>query len=674
MQKITCFILFVITCIFISAQEKSPVKFGKISADDFKTTVYSIDSNAAAVVIADIGFSYFEGNEKEWFSFYHKRQKRVHILNKNGYDAANVEVYLYSDGGDEQELNSLKATTYNFENGKVVETKLDNKSVFKEKLDRNWVIKKFTMPNVKEGTIIEFSYTVKSDFLRSPTPWYFQGDYPVLWSDLEFHIPEFFNYVFITEGYHRYHQKQPPSSVTNTFNVNVDRQVELGSVRSVKERLSIKAQVVTHRWVMKDVPALKTESFTSSIRNHISKIEFQLSEYRPPLQYLPIMQTWPMLTKALLESDYFGAQIGKGNGWLDEDVRKITAGLKSDAEKAMRIYEFLRDNFTCTDHSSISMDELLKNILKTRKGNVAEINLLLVAMLKNAGIDSDPVMLSTRSHGFTYALYPLLNKFNYVIATTVLDGKRIFLDATRPMMGFGKLLSVCYNGHARIVNKEATPLEFTTDSLRERKLTSLFISNGDKGEIIGSMQQTPGYYESYALRDKVKEKGIDDLIKNIKKDFGSEVDISNPKIDSLDKLDESIQLQYDLKLNIEKEDIIYLNPMFGEGYKENPFKSAERTYPVEMPYTRDETYVLRMDVPEGYQLDELPKSIRVNFDEEGKSYFEYIIALSEGVVSLRSRIRLNRSYFLPDEYEYLREFYAMIVNKHNEQIVFKKKK
>ena len=133
-------------------------------------------------------------------------------------------------------------------------------------------------------------------------------------------------------------------------------------------------------------------------------------------------------------------------------------------------------------------------------------------------------------------------------------------------------------------------------------------------------------------------------------------------------------MNYDLDLKIDKEDIIYLNPMFGEGYKENPFKSATRTYPVEMPYAFDETYVLRMDVPPGYVVDELPKSARVNFDEEGKSFFEYIIGNSGGVISFRSRVKLTRSYYLPEEYEILREFFGMIVSKQSEQIVFKKKK
>jgi hypothetical protein len=113
--------------------------------------------------------------------------------------------------------------------------------------------------------------------------------------------------------------------------------------------------------------------------------------------------------------------------------------------------------------------------------------------------------------------------------------------------------------------------------------------------------------------------------------------------------------------------------MFGEGYKENPFKSAQRYYPVEMPYAVDETYLLQLQVPAGYAIDEMPKQMLVKLNEDEDGVFEYRISESNGYISLRSRLRFKRSYFQPDEYEMLREFFNLVVKKHNEQIVFKKK-
>ena len=152
------------------------------------------------------------------------------------------------------------------------------------------------------------------------------------------------------------------------------------------------------------------------------------------------------------------------------------------------------------------------------------------------------------------------------------------------------------------------------------------------------------------------------------------MEIKKPVIDSLDKYDEPLRLRYEFDIKTDKEDIIYFNPMFGEAWKENPFKSAERFYPVEMPYTIDETYLLRLEIPTGYVMDEMPKQMVVKFNEDDDGMFEYRISESGGTISLRSRLRLKRAYFQPEEYEMLREFFNLVVKKHNEQIVFKKKK
>jgi len=142
----------------------------------------------------------------------------------------------------------------------------------------------------------------------------------------------------------------------------------------------------------------------------------------------------------------------------------------------------------------------------------------------------------------------------------------------------------------------------------------------------------------------------------------------------LDKYENELGIRYDFDIKDEKEDIIYLNPMFGEGYKENPFKSAERVYPVEMPFTMDETVNLQLEVPHGYVVDELPQSLIVKLNEQDDGMFEYRISQSGENISLRSRIRFRRSFYLPDEYVMLREFFNLIVSKQAEQIVFKKKK
>lgn len=651
----------------LSAQDKSPAKFGNVTAKDFGVNIYSIDSNANAVVLADIGYSSIEGNNKSFFSLVFKHFKRIHILNKNGFDAADVSLSLYSSGDAEEQLDKVKAVTYNLENGKVTETKLDVKSaIFKDKISREWVVKKFTFPNVKEGSIIEYEYTLRSDFLHNLQPWAFQGAYPVLWSEYNLTLPEFMGYAFLTKGYRKYDINERKSR-SETFFIAENRGT------GATERGQLNANVTDYRWVIKNVPPLKEESFTSALRNHLTRIEFQLSEFRQPLTYRNFTESWGKVMTRLLESESFGEKLLRDNGWLGDITHPLVEGVKDPLEKTRRIYNYVRDNFTCTSHSDVWLDQTLRNIVKTKSGTVAEINVLLAAMLKREDIEADPVILSTRSHGVTYELYPLLSQYNYVVVQALVDGKPVYLDASEPRLGFGHLPTRCYNGHARVVNKTAQPLYFLSDTLMEKKVTTVFLINDDKGNIVGSFNQVPGYFESFGLRETVKEKGVDQLISTIKKGFIQEVKVDKFGLDSLDKKEELIGLHYDFDLLDEKEDILYFNPMLTEAMKENPFKSSERMYPVEMPFGFDETYNMQMEVPAGYTVEELPKSMVVKMNEAGEGVFEYRISQSGSGISFRSRIQITRANFQPDEYEMLREFFNLVVKKQAEQIVFKKK-
>src|SRR4030095_15026053 len=166
----------------------------------------------------------------------------------NGYDLANVEILLYSEGNNEEKLENLKAHTYNLENGKIVETKVDvKKSVYKSGIDKNHVAQKFVFPAIKEGSIIEYEYTVSSDFVFNLQPWKFQGDHPVLWSEYEVSIPDFFYYVFLQQG--------------NTKNTQTTRQqsfrvTDAGSVGHSTGEPFV-AGVNDYRMIMKNIPVLK---------------------------------------------------------------------------------------------------------------------------------------------------------------------------------------------------------------------------------------------------------------------------------------------------------------------------------------------------------------------------------------------------------------------------------
>jgi len=214
-------------------------------------------------------------------------------------------------------------------------------------------------------------------------------------------------------------------------------------------------------------------------------------------------------------------------------------------------------------------------------------------------------------------------------------------------------------------------IPMNTDDLTEQKMTNVFIVNEENGETNGAITSNLGYYQSVHLREKLAGKKVDDFLKEFAKGYSSDITVQNLVLDSLQDCNEPLTMSYDIKLNFNDEDIIYFNPLLSEAIKQNPFTSAERLYPVEMPYKPNEVFTLNMEIPKGYKVDEIPKSTRVKLNEN-EGMFEYIIANDGTRIQLRSKIVLEKANFMPEDYETLRNFYGFIVKKHAEQIVFKK--
>jgi hypothetical protein len=665
---------FLCISIYTSAQDQLNIKFGKISPSDFTLPDNDIiDSNTNAVIIADFGSTSFIGNKKGWFTLVFKRHTRIKILNKKAFDLATVRIPLYTKDDDLEKLDDLEGFTYNLENGKIHDAKLEKNDLFEGKIDKNHIEMKFTMPDIKAGSIIEYTYTIYSDFIFQMQPWAFQHiNYPCLWSEYGVIAPNLLIYTAAIQGTHSFYINKAERGRQQHYSMIKPA----GSYYGEQNKdMSVSTNTNILRYVMKDIPGFKIEDYLTSPRNYIDKIEFQLSKHSGDGEtYTEVMSDWKKTVETLLQRDDFGIFLREDNSFADKELNIITDNISDKLQVAKKIYNFIKDNFICIDNNGLMMTTSLRNVFKNRKGNVADINLLLIAMLNKKGIFCDPVLLSTRDHGLNYFKYPILSKFNYVLCKADIGNKTYYLDATDPLLGFGKLDPKCYNGKARVIDQLADEITFDPDSLKENKLTVIYTRNDEKGNVNGFVNQVHGYNESHHLRNQIKKKGETEFLLDLKKTFGMESEILNLKIDSLDKLEENLGVKYDFILKAEKEDIFYFNPMFGEGYKENPFKSQERSYPVEMPYAIDETYILTLEIPEGYEVDELPKQLTVNLNEQGDGRFEYRISQSGNVVSLRSKIRLIRTNYLPEEYNQLREFFNLVVKKHNEQIVFKKKK
>ncbi|SFW33229.1 transglutaminase domain-containing protein [Chitinophaga sancti] len=648
------------------------IKFGKVDPKDFSKTGFEQDTGAHAVIISDVGEVTFESDRAEGIVLQFKRHTRIKIVDKNGYDAATVRIHYYKGESDEIKLKDIKATTYNLEGAQVVDTKMDSKSIFTDKIDKKGdVVKKFTLPAVKEGSIIEYTYTIISPYKMHLHSWQFQStEYPTLYSRYEATVPEFYEYIFLRSGYVPVKEKKTQGS--QSFTISYEEENSYGTKTGHTQFYNITSNTNIYKWEAENTPALREEDFTTSIWNHVSMIQFQLSAYRYPNQPVkPVLGTWGSLAEELNKSESFGESLGKNNPYLGDKVDELTKGIKDDTAKARRIYNYVRSNFTCTSHDDLYLSKSLKSVFSSHNGNDADINLLLVAMLRRAGLTAHPVILSTRENGVTYELYPLVSRFNYTVAALNTDSSWYFLDASEPYLGFGRLDYSAYNGHARILSPDVVPIDMDPNTLLQAKSTYVMLM-GDSGKIKGSFSQKPTYYESCKMRADIVKNGKDAFFKPLTKGFSMETTLSNGEISDMDDYELPLQVKYDFEMTPDDAGMLYINPMLSEAYKSNPFKSLERRYPVEMPYLMDEIYTMNLIVPEGYTVEELPKSSMVKLNEE-EGMFQYLIQQSDNTIQFRCRVKLNKAVFPSEDYATLRDFFDMIVKKQSEQIVLKKK-
>ena len=665
MKKITVASIFLLLInLSVSAQEKVPVTFGKVLPADFNLPQNKIiDSNTNAVIIADVGIINFVGNkENNWISYVYKKTTRIKIINSKAFDLTTVHILLRGNGKSGDKVENLEASTFNLENGNVIESKLNMHDVYRDTISKNHTEEKFSFPAIKEGCIVEYTYTVKSRHYWVLPYWSFQhNDYPCLYSKFEAAIPNLLGYLTIRRG-------ENPFVINNT-----EKSREMFQTAS----FVVTTEVKKHTWVIKEIPAFKKEYYLQNPYDYLDKIELHLLQTYNG-EEVSGSTNWATTNKELLVSNEFGAAITiDGAASISNATEKLTSGDIDYMDAAKHIYFYIRDNFICDSDDDIYLDNELYNVNKKKKGTVEEINLLLVAMLRQKKINASPVILSTTEYGTNPASYPVIGKMNYVICMMKMGGDTVFLDASRPLLGFGKLPIDCYNGHARIISDvDSGSVFFKRDNVKEQKSTTIFIVNDEKtkGLMSGSVEITPGYLESYELRNTIKANGEKDFFKNVREAYGNDVTVENTGIDSLKKLEEPVKIHYDFNYTSDiNQDIIYYTPVILPSFKENPLKAEQRKYPIEMPYPLDEIYILNMEIPIGYVVDELPKSSKVAYNGND-GFFEYLIEKNETSVQLRTHIKLNKATFVAEDYNSLREFFAFIVKKQSEQIVFKKKK
>ena len=649
-------------CSVLANAQGNEVKFGDVPLNDLKMDVYPLDSNAAALVLSDIGtcqFSYNTGT-KEW-QLYFDRHIRIKILSEEGFDQADFRVPLYNDGSMRESLSGLKGFTFNMEDGRVAKEKFDKKTTMTEKTSENWSAEIFTMPNVKVGSVIDVEYRVISDYIFHMQPWYFQSDIPIRWSEYTVKYPEYYDYKLIFGGYH--------PLVINDYTTE-NRSVTLSNGRSTGQVNYIEN---SYHWAAKDVPAFRDEAFITTEEDYLSKIEFELASISPQGQLQrTFMKDWPDINHDLMESSKFGLQI-KRTAIVKEEVEHLRALYTDDFEYAMACVQHLKDHMSFDDTRRFSTEVNVRDAYIKKIGSSADINLLLVGMLREGGLNANPVITSTRNHGRVHPVYPMLSKFNNVMAHVVIGEKEMVLDATTDLLPPNMLPILCQTEQGRLISETGSRWVSVYNGEEFKKAISVEMELDENAAASGTLNYQLDGYSAYMERSSLLKDGDEKHKENIKKKFDS-WEISDITFESVNSPAEVLKKTISFSTEDQAEiagNLIYLTPLIVERKKENPFKHETRNYPVDFIAPRMETVSMTIALPEGYEVEEIPQPLVMSLPD-GSCKFIYNISPVGNKLQVVSRLMIKKSIYLPDEYPLLKQFFDQIVAKQAEQVVIKR--
>ncbi|WP_343567261.1 transglutaminase domain-containing protein [Sphingobacterium sp.] len=638
--------LFLIFSIYTNSIAQT-FDFGKVSISDFSKTY--LDSNANAIVLNEFGrSSVFVDDYDNRIKLQYEYHVLIRINNKEGFKKANFEIPSYKRGSYIRDyFDELKAVTYNLENGRIEKTELENKKVFRENYSAYLDLNKFTLPNIKEGSIIEVSYrTLEQDLFNFKT-WEFQDDIPKIQSQYIAIIPASFAYNVVLRG---------PYKLTDQKAEALKEYIFLDGLRMDCSKLT---------YTMKNIPAFVEEDYMTSPTNFKSAIYYELESifYPSTGSKKTFSKTWKDVDTDLMNEKAFGGQLKKTD-LFKANLATIVSPTDTKLEKAKKIYNYINKQIKWNNYLGKYAESGIEKALEKRTGNIGDINLALVTALLAADLEAYPIILSTRRNGTPNALFPVLSDFDYVIACVDVDGVKYKLDASNSYLPFGELPLQCLNERGRIIYSKKSSDWFPL-TVEESSDVSYVLEGAldEQAKIKGKLTISSRGNKAFLKRQHIaKFNSLEEYWEKLDEEMPN-VTLTKSSIQNLEEIDQLLIEEFDVIVDVTKQmgqDLLLLAPNVIDRISYNPFKAQERTYPVDMGFKSKTLYSVKLTIPDHYEIAEKPQNASLALPESTAKY-RYVTQVNGNQLEILQSLAFNKPIFSVDEYFSLKELYSRII-------------
>ncbi|WP_161499167.1 DUF3857 domain-containing protein [Flavipsychrobacter stenotrophus] len=625
------------------------------------TTGYAIDSGASAVVLYEntyIDLAYNNGG----LGKRHLVHKLIKILKAEALDAANVHVW-YTDK-DAVQLNKIKGYTYNLQDGKLITSTLAKQELVKKDVSKTVNSVNFTMPDVKVGSLIEYSYETYSNDIRVSYTWLPQGPYPVLENIFSINYPlnmEFTSISHIGLKDKRYMTEEEAMKSTDDF-AYVCREYAY-SRRSF--------------WVRRNVEKVTDETFVRNKYNMSERLEMQLTGVAAGIGVRHFYNSWDKINRSFWIDLGYRDMLNGDNSLLDKTINSITKPGMTETEIATAIYKYVRDHYKCRGSASGLSTSNLGKLADAKDLNQWEMNMLLTAMLVRAKLPASLVLLGTAGYVSPTEAFPLIDRINYMVCQIKIDSQYLYLDASNKYNVFGSLPSFCYNGFSWVLADTGHGIQLTSDHIKNKTVYNFklydFTDSTAKIDITRKMGTiaSANYRRSWA-EDK-EQKTID--LDALKDRLPGDIAVQEKHIENEDNPDTTLVMKYSCIINFNKNEPLFLNTNLIKIYENNPFKVAERRSPIEFNYKSEYVLYTNITLPVNMEPDTLSEPMAIQY-HNGDLYYKKIMSYLPDlhILTINTSFNINTTTYGAEEYSSLKEFFQKMIDDTNEMLAIKKTK
>jgi len=575
---------------------------------------------------------------------------RIKVFSDDPFDIAEAAMvgipFYFAD--DIERIVNLEGITHHPDGTRSYLHRNDTRIV---DLNSRYKIIEFEMPDVQKGSIIEYKYTLERRYIEELPDFHLSHRVPTRQASFYLQNSNFARYETVKENvdFELMYEEQrvDTSSVPMIFTYRRPEPVYI------------------QKWSAGNIPPLDVSSYVSSIDDIRSKLRFQISEFGQPRQ--PLENSWEFVAAQILRNhnpfyftDNYTSLMALGSDIAEESP--------SDTAAMTNIFKTVNGSVQFNGQRSVFADGSLDHVMAGDPATQAEINLVLLAMLRGAGLDAKPLYFSAREFGRINKSFPSLFQFNSMLIVSEIDGETFFMDASFPH-SLPNLIPVdSYNEQGMVLTEKAhqwidiTPDRsvFSLDIFVDARLTH-------NGSLTGRLKAETRGYPSQQIRQNIERgSSLREIISETFFDVYSDAVLEQNRI-TIDGQDNDI-VRVETNFTIPDYAITFtegieFRPMIVGYLFRNPFESTERRAPITLDAPELLTINYKIQLPDGFSFD-VSGETRTTSLVGARLFEEYLT--ERNTIEYSFDIEINRKEFPADVYSQLRRMYARWVDLSND--------